>query len=919
MNKFNSAILRIGLINSGMFDLLELNTNVKAIHLIGANNVGKTSLIELIQFLYFHNVKEMTFSKSSSESLAFYFRPEGSYILFEVHTVHRTKRTVGIFGKGSADSREIFVFDGPFLLDDFVDDTNRVLPLQQAQDRFFNKNFRKYKPFDQYEKALIGSNSESELNVQMFDLSLHNFRMLRKLMQGLLRLDRLTSSQVRQFIIGMVEKGGVKTRISIVADYERKNREITDIRIKLNHLMGLKPTIEKWQGITDKIQRMKEQIKTASERLFHLSFCYLTNLNHKKSELQAEYDTAKRKQDALSVQNEELVKKKTESERDLTELIRSLRQFDELNRYCSRFDRIHIQRERDQLTYQTIRMEEVLDQIKPENADILRKQLKQRRIELERIRRQMENRTLDQVWIRENFSGEHIALLRFLLSRNLISLPVSSVITDEGRFLKISRQMTAYLNDHGAFVGFGLVIPKSEWYVSEEDTEPLEAQKQRIQKEIRKLEEKLEVAENREKKESDLRELRKIIQEKENILGRFGRLDQWKDSFHSREECEANQLKFEADIGKIKEAIRISQQNIKQVQNNLENLHTQLSSIERTIQETNQAHQAIKEFSTECPLNIKNMPETDLEFEYRQSKSRLREREDDFKRLENVQQEHRASLESHYDRESPDIDFEQWIKKNLDITAQIAKFEIQLTEAYNNLFSRIKGELDKLTQAYEAVSDQVATLNRNIRNISISNIERIELDVKKSHIVEAIRKTFRGQMDIFSIDRQDFPSDQAQKIVDSYLSEIRDYGREIDLKDMFQLEFRVRFIHNPKEVQTPEIHKFESHGTETGIKIVLYLGLIGLLQERRKALSARIPFFLDEVGSIDSHNLKQLIQYCYDHNFLPIFASPNIRNDVPCNYIFKRDGDRSVLINEIFLTESEGYHNETSPVDQKIA
>jgi hypothetical protein len=30
---------------------------------------------------------------------------------------------------------------------------------------------------------------------------------------------------------------------------------------------------------------------------------------------------------------------------------------------------------------------------------------------------------------------------------------------------------------------------------------------------------------------------------------------------------------------------------------------------------------------------------------------------------------------------------------------------------------------------------------------------------------------------------------------------------------------------------------------------------------------------------------------------LPIFASPEIRQDIPHNYIFQRNGERSVLIN----------------------
>ena len=45
MSDYTASIRRIGVINSGMFDTLTLNFDVQAIHLVGANNVGKTSLI----------------------------------------------------------------------------------------------------------------------------------------------------------------------------------------------------------------------------------------------------------------------------------------------------------------------------------------------------------------------------------------------------------------------------------------------------------------------------------------------------------------------------------------------------------------------------------------------------------------------------------------------------------------------------------------------------------------------------------------------------------------------------------------------------------------------------------------------------------------------------------------------------------
>jgi len=162
MSDYTASIRRIGMINSGMFDTLSLNFDVKAVHLVEANNVGKTSLIAMIQFLFFPNFNEMTFIKSSGESMGFYFRPEGSYILFEVRTITGNIRTVGIYGTGESDGRVNFVFNGGFELKEFLSEDSTPKSLQEVQTSFFSRDFRRFDRFQRYEEALLGLHTHGE-------------------------------------------------------------------------------------------------------------------------------------------------------------------------------------------------------------------------------------------------------------------------------------------------------------------------------------------------------------------------------------------------------------------------------------------------------------------------------------------------------------------------------------------------------------------------------------------------------------------------------------------------------------------------------------------------------------------------------------------------------------------------------------
>lgn len=343
--------------------------------------------------------------------------------------------------------------------------------------------------------------------------------------------------------------------------------------------------------------------------------------------------------------------------------------------------------------------------------------------------------------------------------------------------------------------------------------------------------------------------------------------------------------------------------------------YQELSERTATSQRIEKDHNTLKVFDSLCPENISAISNDDLAETYQLTKNHVKGIENNLKPLNQESEELRADLELRYEMDFTDSSFEQWIEQKLDITKEIVRVETQLLTSYDQLIVQIGKELSNLNQAFESVKLKVSDLNHLIGKVSISNIESIKVVIKQSDLVEAIQQTTQMQEDLFSpIKRQNFSLEEAQKFVGEYLLEkLRKYGSEIELKDMFQIEFSVQFSYANKPIMITEINTFESNGTRTGIKIVLYLGLIKLLQEQRKSLGSRIPFFLDEVGSIDSNNLRQLITYCSENNFLPIFASPDIRQDIPYNYIFKRIGKRSILENIIILNDKEDLPSYETP------
>jgi hypothetical protein len=905
MSDYTASIRRIGLINSGMFDTLALNFDVKAVHLVGANNVGKTSLIAVIQFLFFPNFNEMTFIKSSGESMGFYFRPEGSYILFEVRTITGSIRTVGIYGTGESDGRVNFVFNGAFDLEDFLDQGSTPKSLQTLQGAFFSRDFRRFDRFERYEEALLGLHTQGEFNVPMFDLSKTNFRLLRKLMQGLLRLDRIDAADVQGLLIRIVEKGAVKTRFNLLQDFEQRYRHINQLRIELWELTALKPVMARYQKICARIAETEENRKSQAERLFHLSSLYRARLEVEKETLAREFKTQEARLETLADSIKARAKRIGDGESTLAEIKGAKERLERLTKICKQNQEPLIRRERDTLAHAKVTLEKALLAAKPQNIPDLKRQLAALQRELDGVRRRMEAKTLQQVWVDADFDEAHRALLAFLVSNDLASLRASDTLKDRQAFIEASLRVADCLDTEGSFKGFGLFIPRSVWFVPEKEQEPLEAQHDRLEENMATIRAEIDVAQNQAKKQAELTALTADIQAKDTLLGQFAELATLTQRWGGPEDIEAKRVKQADEVKRLGDAVATMEAQARSLRRAQHRTHSALEAAQARWQKVCREHEGLEAFDSPSPEALETLTLEALKDEYDLVRGELSEIVKSLARHQSELDEPKFELEARYEKSGVDVSFEKWLVLKMDLAGAILGLEAQLTREYDGIFTVVRAKLSKITQAYQNVEAQVAALNKGIRNVRISNIEQIAIALEKTALLDAIDQSVPGQMDLFAVRSGSGSLEEAHARVEDYFNHIKQYGNEINLKDMFRLKFAVKFNHQAQPVERYEIHRFESNGTETGVKIVIYLGLIGLLQERKNVVGTRIPFFLDEVGSIDSKNLKQLIAYCGRNNFLPIFASPEIRKDISHNYLFRRNGSRSYLASVVKISETK--------------
>ncbi len=86
--------VKIVLIQAGKYDYAEVDLD-GAVQIVGGNNVGKTTLINTLPFLYVDDRSKMSFGRYSlDETLEYYFRSQYSYVFFECRTL-RGQAVVG--------------------------------------------------------------------------------------------------------------------------------------------------------------------------------------------------------------------------------------------------------------------------------------------------------------------------------------------------------------------------------------------------------------------------------------------------------------------------------------------------------------------------------------------------------------------------------------------------------------------------------------------------------------------------------------------------------------------------------------------------------------------------------------------------------------------------------------------------------
>ncbi len=212
-----------------------------------------------------------------------------------------------------------------------------------------------------------------------------------------------------------------------------------------------------------------------------------------------------------------------------------------------------------------------------------------------------------------------------------------------------------------------------------------------------------------------------------------------------------------------------------------------------------------------------------------------------------------------------EIQFIQFVEEEI---ACLSDKERSIDGLLSSISTQFANPAYTLLKRYEEFKQFVYTkFNEKLSQTRISNIESMKIElIDNERIIGELKKIasiqeFNGQMSF------EFDQSENLKVLNSYL----DSGKKVSFEELFNIELLLHIKGTDKRVDLA--NQVESDGTDRMIRLVMIMSIINRLAITDEL--NKIALFIDEVATIDKQNRPELVKFCKDHNFIPIFAAPD--------------------------------------------
>lgn len=823
-----------------------------SIQLVGPNNVGKSTLIFALNFLFIIDGKKMTFVDNKTgdkETIHHYFpSPINSYIVFEIFK----QRYYCILLKRNNDGElEYYKFDHEYRDDFFIKTENNqqsVLKFEDVRIQLLNSGTTLHTFKDRREVFNFvyqrGKKNNAvvwlEDNVMSDGLS-NNFS---KVYRYLINSKLITNTTLKEALII------ADNRDKEVLNFSQKSKKDINDLLRINDDIKAISSIQKDFHI---FREVVNQYKAKANILGELSFSF--NQLYQPTIIETESNFLRKKKeisDTTIELNEKLNPQKQLLDREIggkeTELKHNQDQQSDLHKQINEINSFEgidfLKQIFANLDDKRKTIETRITSIQTRGLSV--KQIEQKIISLsqtiERIDKQILNYSNQLIHkITDNQKNKEI--LNYILSSDFAASSVDSI---EKKVNKIDSLMSFFdgeikLNDE---------LKRKEIPSIETLKEELISYK----KEKKEYQELLPIAKDFEAAKEEL----KIVKDSITNVNERIRKTEMKPSLASKlVELETSFLNITNEKGKLeKDLIQLTEEITKKTES-IRVLTEEKDRLDERAKELRRWKAEIENIFVELKENERS---EGLDLIYSKIKLHNSERETlkankdiTFEKLKN------KIKSTHADED----EFVRYVEDEIACLSDKQKSVETILQAISTQFAN---PAHILVKRYGEFKEFVTNkFNSKLGRTRISDIESLKIILNdNTKLIEDLKKI--SSIDEFTPQISfDFDKTENLKILNSYL----DSGKRIDFEELFDIELHL--TKDGKEKKVDLIKQVESTGTDIMIRLVIIMSVINRLAINDK--HNKITIAIDEIARVDGKNRFELFKFCKEHNFIPICTS----------------------------------------------
>jgi hypothetical protein len=867
-------LTRLIVLNSKVYGKAEIRLDdCDSLQLVGPNNIGKSTLIYALNFLFIIDGQKMSFSgnrKGDKETIHHYFPNHNqSFIVFEVFK----KSYYSIIVKRDAESNlEYYRFESEYKEEFFVDDDKRLLKFDEVKEKIVSSGLALEQFKDKREVfQFVYQRGKRNNAVVWLDDSVrsegisNNFS---RIYRYLINTKLITNKNLKEALIIADNRENESLNFS-----QKNKKDINDLKRVNNEIRNLKSVKNEFDEFRELVSQNNAKQRIISELYFGFNKSY----QHTLPELQVQLHDKDSAIGRLNTEmNEELIPQKAELDRKIggkeAEIAAKtvvLAEKDAELKEIDSYEPINILNE--QLANSDQKRKEIESRITM--AEMQKLNSKHIEVKLENVsaqisRIEMQVKNYSNLLINKlSGSVENRKILNSILSEQLSSLPGDQVLK---QIHKISQTLNIF--DGQIDISKNIVVKDFK------NVDELKSELASLKEEKKQLEALLKVVKDMEK---SVAELQSIVVSIEMVKMKIARIksrpallkivDKIKADLN---DLVAHKEKFETEQKQIAKTIAKKSNELRDLLDEKQKRQERINRLIEMKHEIDELGLVGEEFETNESLD-QLFNKIKLNW---QDRITIKSNKDHlFEKL-------RDKLQSTF---ADEMDFIKYVEEEV---ALIEDKERSVQSLLESISAQFATPAYTLLKRYEEFKEFIYNkFNTKLSQTRISDIESLNIELMDNkRLVEEVRKISQIQQ-ISGQLMFEFDNSENLKVLDHYLEN----GQKIDFDDLFDITLHLSRKGSTKQVDLGQ--QIESDGTDKMIRLVIVMNIIN-----RLALADhenRIALFIDEVATIDKQNRPELVRFCKEHFFIPIFAAPDaVPGFGKYYFIFRNSG--KININE---------------------